>query len=187
MKFTAIQSTLLLSTLLLLAGGCTSNKSLEQSPYRLIGQSNLNLALISSGEKANNPDVSATHCKLYLFINPHGEPVDVSARLRKSKNYNSAQDLRYLGYAYQVKFKKNNRAIKKISKPIACQNKTNWLVENMKPGYGVKLFIVWEGYWNGVEEVGDMLISQNMVETFKIGTGGSQLIVGLGFEAADGL
>ena len=100
-------------------------RQLEPSPYSLVGQSSLHLNLIASGKKANNPDVMKTQCKLHLFINPNGQEVAVSARLRKSKNYNDGQDLRYLGHSYKVKFTKAGDAIIKRSKPIYCNKRTS--------------------------------------------------------------
>ena len=168
--------------LTLLISACTPVKQLEPSPYSLVGQSSLNLNLIASGKKANNPDMMETKCKLHIFINPNGQEVAVSARMRKSKNYNDGQDLRYLGYSYKVKFTKADNAIIKRSKPIFCNKKTQWRVENMQPDYGLKLFITWEGYWNGVEELANVVIAKSMAEILQIGDTDSHIIIGLGVD-----
>ena len=126
MTITRIQlKTFAVTWLPLLISACTPVKQLEPSPYSLVGQSSLHLNLIASGKKANNPDVMKTQCKLHLFINPNGQEVAVSARLRKSKNYNDGQDLRYLGHSYKVKFTKAGDAIIKRSKPIYCNKRTS--------------------------------------------------------------
>jgi len=163
----------------LLISACTPVKQLEPSPYTLVGQSSLHLNLIASGKMANNPDVMETQCKLHLFINPNGQEVAVSARMRKSKNYNDEKDLRYLGYSYKVKFTKNDDGIIKISKPLFCNKKTQWRVENMQPDYGLKLFITWEGYWNGVEELANVVVAKSMAEILQIGDTDSHIIIGL--------
>jgi hypothetical protein len=49
----------------------------------------------------------------------------------------------------------------------------------MQPGYGLKLFITWEGYWNGVEELANVVIAKPMAETLPIGDTDSHIIIGL--------
>jgi len=64
-------------------------------------------------------------------------------------------------------------------KIVTLPKKNQWQVENMQPGYGLKLFITWEGYWNGVEELANVVVAKPMAETLQIGDTDSHIIISL--------
>ena len=61
--------------------------------------------------------------------------VAVDARLAKSKNYNGANDLRYLGYTNEMKFQRDALRYVKKTRKIPCEGDDQWLIEDVSPGF----------------------------------------------------
>jgi len=177
-SITNVTQRLLIAVFLLaFINGCQTTIKLEDSPYGLLIHTSLTGDMSGSGERANQATIQGTFCELYLFLSPLGNEVAVDARLAKSKNYNGANDLRYLGYTYEMKFQRDTSRYVKKTRKIPCDGEYQWLVEDVPPGVGYRLYVSWTGFWNGFKELDHDVVTEDMIKEILVGDAKEKYVV----------
>ena len=122
-------------------------------------------------------DTGYFFCELYLFVSPLGNEVAVDARLAKSKNYNGANDLRYLGYTYEMKFQRDASRYVKKTRKIPCDEDDQWLIEDVSPGFKYRLYVSWTGFWNGFKELDHDVVTEDMIKEILVNDAKEKFVV----------
>lgn len=157
--------------------GCQTTMKLEESPYGLLIHTSLTGEMAKTGERANQATIQGTFCELYLFVSPLGNEVAVDARLAKSKNYNGANDLRYLGYTYEMKFQRDASRYVKKTRKIPCDGDDQWLIEDVSPDFRYRLYVSWTGFWNGFKELDHDVVAEDMIKEILVGDAKEKYVV----------